>query len=436
MSQMMKGWMLVATLLGTTAYALAEDVVFFGSYNSPRGSYDQLIATEKLLIGATSAPDPSALLELAPDANAPKGFLPPRVSNPNQIQNAADGLFVYNTTTSTYDFFQGGAVQTWKSMGTSKFWTSPNNGVDLSNANVGGNVGIGVASPAAELQVANGAVWFDGVRGGTPTSGAGTRLMWIPAKGAFRAGESGSNFPYYWDDTFVGPYSVSFGISSWVGGDPSSVGGTASMGAGVLSHARGNVSLSLGFTNDAGAIADMSTAIGSGIGGCYRVSTAIGLSVGAQEFSTAFGYNTFAGGKASVAMGDSSSTNQDYSVAIGHQASSNALSAFALGHGIGNSTHDSLAMGFVSTGSTASPALFVGSGAFNTTGPVGIGTATPTQALEVSGGTRLNTTAAKPLCTTAVLSGTMWFTQNPGAKDVLEVCASNSGGSYAWRTIY
>ncbi|MBU4462018.1 hypothetical protein KKD91_03055, partial [Patescibacteria group bacterium] len=38
------------------------------------------------------------------------------------------------------------------------------------------------------IKTTSGAVWFDGAEGITPTSGAGTRLMWIPAKAAFRAG--------------------------------------------------------------------------------------------------------------------------------------------------------------------------------------------------------------------------------------------------------
>lgn len=38
------------------------------------------------------------------------------------------------------------------------------------------------------LQVIESSVIFDGTTGTTPAAGAGTRLMWIPATGAFRAG--------------------------------------------------------------------------------------------------------------------------------------------------------------------------------------------------------------------------------------------------------
>ncbi|MFN8345131.1 MAG: hypothetical protein U0X91_09010 [Spirosomataceae bacterium] len=41
------------------------------------------------------------------------------------------------------------------------------------------------------LEISNGFVIFKGATGTTPASGAGTRLMWIPSKKAFRAGEAG-----------------------------------------------------------------------------------------------------------------------------------------------------------------------------------------------------------------------------------------------------
>jgi len=69
-------------------------------------------------------------------------------------------------------------------------------------------------------------------------------------------------------------------------------------------------------------------------------------------------------------------------------------------------------------------------------GNVGIGTTSPSQALEVNGGIRQNTTTTKPTCD-ATTRGTTWFTQGTaGVKDSYEICAKDVGDAYSWRTIY
>jgi hypothetical protein len=69
-------------------------------------------------------------------------------------------------------------------------------------------------------------------------------------------------------------------------------------------------------------------------------------------------------------------------------------------------------------------------------GRLGIGTAAPAAALEVNGGARLNTTAAKPACSVSQ-RGTFWVTQGAaGVKDSVQVCAKDAANAYAWRTIY
>lgn len=53
------------------------------------------------------------------------------------------------------------------------------------------------------------------VPGNPPVSGAGTRMMWYPDKGAFRAGTISSD---HWDKDNVGVNSVAFGFNSTASG--------------------------------------------------------------------------------------------------------------------------------------------------------------------------------------------------------------------------
>ncbi|GAG63661.1 unnamed protein product, partial [marine sediment metagenome] len=62
----------------------------------------------------------------------------------------------------------------------------------------------------------NGLIWSDGTTGATPTSGAGRRMMWIPAKFAFRAGAVSRT---HWNNTSIGSYSVAFGHDTRASGE-------------------------------------------------------------------------------------------------------------------------------------------------------------------------------------------------------------------------
>lgn len=104
-----------------------------------------------------------------------------------------------------------------------------------------GNVGIGQIMPDAKLQVTNGALLIDGTVGGVPQKwtftpspdtsdpnclgtwtrselGQGTRLMWIPNKGAFRAGTAHSTD---WDTPNIGAHSIAMGNKTRAIGDHS-----------------------------------------------------------------------------------------------------------------------------------------------------------------------------------------------------------------------
>lgn len=83
---------------------------------------------------------------------------------------------------------------------------------------------------------------------------------------------------------------------------------------------------------------------------------------------------------------------------------------------------------------------YINSGNFSLyTGKFGVGTASPTQKIDVvGGGIRLtNNNVAKPACTQAA-RGTMWFTAGVGtSKDSFQICVQGSGSTAAsWVTLY
>jgi hypothetical protein len=89
---------------------------------------------------------------------------------------------------------------------------------------------------------------------------------------------------------------------------------------------------------------------------------------------------------------------------------------------------------YVSIETTSSPNTYP-SEKFRVTsgGNVGIGTTAPTQKLEVKGGIRLNTTAAKPITCDSTLRGVVWITQGgTGTADSLDVCLKDGNGNYSW----
>jgi hypothetical protein len=120
--------------------------------------------------------------------------------------NAADRLFVVGNGTGTSTSARSNALTILKD----------------------GRTGLGTSSPQARLHVQNGqvlmaGVWMQGYSGSLSATGAGTRLMWIPEKAAFRAGQALGN---EWDLANMGDFSAvvggqgnqASGIYSFVGG--------------------------------------------------------------------------------------------------------------------------------------------------------------------------------------------------------------------------
>jgi hypothetical protein len=196
---------------------------------------------------------------------------------------------------------------------------------------VDGKVGIGTITPKFKLSVyrdfgnlyPNGSIIASGTFNSgliLQTSGPGTRLIWYPRKGAFRAGGVDAN---QWDDdlgagfTNIGNYSVAMGYNSQAAGNFSSVGG--------------------GSFNRALATAEYSVITGGDsntTSGRFTTITGGKLNAASADFSTVIGGNqnrarnqhsTIAGGSvltvdgqfATMIGGLSSTARGDYSVVTG-----------------------------------------------------------------------------------------------------------------------
>ncbi len=204
-------------------------------------------------------------------------------------------------------------------------WLEGNDGSHSSLAVLtSSRLGIGVASPASKLEVGGGAVLFDGTAGTTPTSGAGTRLMWIPAKAAFRAGAvTGTQ----WDDASIGLNTTVAGgkdnvaSSSYatVGGGQDNLAQTnthATVGGGFNNNASGQYGIVAGGRNNTASGSDAVV-----VGGSSNTASADLSVVGGGATNTASGI------KATVGGGQTNTVTDDYSVVGGgqnNQAGNNA----------------------------------------------------------------------------------------------------------------
>ncbi len=161
-----------------------------------------------------------------------------------------------------------------------------------------GEVGIGTTDPDAKLHVENGTFMVKGDEGTTPVAGPGIRLMWIPEKRAFRAGEVLGD---QWNNSSIGPRSfVGGGLNNIASRDGSFVGGGGNniasefasfIGGGEQNLASGRSSfIGGGASNSASEDNDF---VG---GGEFNMASGGGSFVGGGSDNTASGSASFIGG--------------------------------------------------------------------------------------------------------------------------------------------
>ncbi len=199
------------------------------------------------------------------------------------------------------------------------------------------NVGIGTVNPLARLHVVDSAVVFTGPTEvltvtdfAPPISGAGTRMMWYPQKGAFRAG---SVFGTEWDKDNIGPGSFAAGIGTKASGQLSFAMGYGSVASGNLSVVFGQLSTASGF---------------------YSICSG-NMSVASGNNAVAMGDHALASGYNSFSMGTNSTANKDYATSIGYYTVASGVGATSFGSGTNASGQvaTSLGSGTVASGNYA-----------------------------------------------------------------------------------
>jgi hypothetical protein len=179
---------------------------------------------------------------------------------------------------------------------------------------------------------------LSGTTGATPVEGPGARMMWSPARKAFRAGQvNGSQ----WNNTTMGEFSAATGKNTTASGgasvafgDATTASGPASTAMGQGSEASGDSSTALGknsaaegevstaMGNGSKALGVASTAMGQGGTASGNQSTAMGFNTTATaQSATAMGQATFATGTASTAMGENTTASGNNTTAMGSNAS-------------------------------------------------------------------------------------------------------------------
>ncbi len=235
------------------------------------------------------------------------------------------------------------------------------------------NIGIGIANPLARLHVVDSNVIFTAPTVSSlpssftvPIEGAGTRMMWLPKKSAFRVGtvvNSVNNEGDFWNADSIGLWSFAAGYNT-------KAKGYNSTSFGAFSEAIGSYSTSTGLSTLAEGFASFSTGYVAYARGAYAMATglytlaagtssvAMGEYTSAQGYnSTAMGRNTFAKGSSSIAMGESTIASGNHSTSMNCFTKAKAYASLVIGR-----YNDSLGISSTTAWIPSDPLFQIGNG--------------------------------------------------------------------------
>ena len=198
--------------------------------------------------------------------------------------------------------------------------------------------------------------------GDIPASGLGTRMMWHPAKAAFRAGRV--TIPV-WDDVNIGLYSAAFGLNTLAAGAYSFATGQESAALGISSTAFGEATQASGAQSSAfgrSTVASGAQSLAFGLNATASGLNSVALSrntTALGDYSLAAGYYTSATGLASAAFGSNTIAAGPSSIASGYQAFTNGAYSAALGLNVNAGGGGSIVLGSYATALAAAYGTFI-----------------------------------------------------------------------------
>jgi len=205
--------------------------------------------------------------------------------------------------------------------------------------------------------------------------GPGVRLAWYPDKAAFRVGTVTNA---YWNNTWVGDSSIGMGTDANAHGEHGvaigkycTAGGDGAVAIGGYSSATALNSVAIGQYSQAKGLGSISFGLSSVANGNWSVALG-SQNTASGESSMVMGKSNASSGKGATAMGYKTTAGGDYSTTIGHTIEVAAGAARSIGIGLANS-------------GTSPPVIAQSDTLAIMGGNVGIGTVSPSVALEVDG---------------------------------------------------
>lgn len=259
-------------------------------------------------VGITT-PNSSAQLDITATG---KGLLIPRMTSANLPSSPATGLIIYQTDgTSGFYYYDGSS---WKMISNTTTAATAFNDTLIRNLYTAGY--LVTADGATGIKMYSNGILVDTGTYGAGTnlrvSGAGTRMIWYPKGGAFRAGSVAST---NWDSSNIGNYSAAFGYNNKANGNYSFAAGEGNLASGAHAFAAGYQCSAT--SNETIAMGQSVTASGTTAVALGKQNTASG------NASTALGENCVTSGSHSFGVGQSITANGSYSNAIGYYISTN-----------------------------------------------------------------------------------------------------------------
>lgn len=252
----------------------------------------------------------------------------------------------------------------------------------------------------ALLTATNSSLLFTGTSGTTPASGSGTRLMWVPSKGAFRAGQVDPLDSTVWDNANIGTASQAIGYNPRATGSYSIAIGAArpreddgdafvratGTGAIAIGYAIGEAEESPAIIESTG---EGSITIGVSLNGhTTHVTSDYGVSIGNRTrvtgsfYGVAIGYNSNVSNSQATAIGTAASASGAQSLSVGRNVTVTGQNSVAVGSGVSATGTSNCASFGVNVSNTIASSTMIGYGStarmtFLLSGNSGLNTTTP-----------------------------------------------------------